>query len=411
MRDFSGPEKAHRDAVLASIRSTFTSFGYVEIETPMLERLQYLLGGQGGENEKMLYKVLKRGLTEDDRCAAASLDDLCDLGLRYDLTLPLARYFASHRGQLPRTLRCIQIGPVWRAERPQKGRFRQFIQCDIDVLGEPSYLAEVELIVATITALRSLGLHDLTVRLNDRRLLREVLTACRLPATAHSDVLIIVDKLDKIGKTRVAHELHEKIGADAADHLLEVLTALRHESPGPATDLLGPHKRKIDEFVSELHRIEEGVRAGLSIDPPTLQFDPTLVRGMGYYTGSIFEIMLAGAPGAIAGGGRYDSMVGRFVGEDVPACGFSIGFERITDLATVPSLNGRTKLALLYDSDVDVGSLVQAQHALIEDGYSVRLMEKPKRLANTLKALAVEGFSGVVEIGEDGHLSPVHSIQ
>ncbi|MFM6975132.1 MAG: histidine--tRNA ligase, partial [Agromyces sp.] len=327
MRDFLPAEKARRERVLASIRSSYRAHGFDEIETPVMEDADRLHSGLGGDNEKLAFAVMKRGLTEADLAAAAASGDalaLADLGLRFDLTVPLARFYASHRAELPPVFRALQIAPVWRAERPQKGRYRQFVQCDIDIIGDSSQLAEIELIAATVAALDALGLSGCRIRINDRRVLTALLANWGVPAEAHGRVLISLDKLDKLGAAGVAAELSQLNLAAAFDEVDRVTGTLEALASATWDSIAHSAPEWLDgSSFTELQRL----RAALPDVP--LDFDPTLVRGMGYYTGTIFEISHPEVSYSLGGGGRYDGMIGRFLGQDVPACGFSIGFERI----------------------------------------------------------------------------------
>jgi histidyl-tRNA synthetase len=372
MRDFLPQEKEVRERTLATIREHFSRYGYQEIETPAVEELARLTTSDGGDNEKLIFRILKRNLA-----AAAGPAALADLGLRFDLTVPLARFYATNRAKLPEVFRAIQIGPVWRAERPQKGRFRQFTQCDLDVIGEPGVLAESELITATLHTLGALGLEGCTVRVNDRRLLVAMLAACGFDPGAYGRVLITVDKLDKIGLDGVDSELaaggHDRT---AIRRLLELLGESTYLPGGPVEDVTA-----IAAAVTSV--------AG----PQSVRLDPTLVRGMGYYTGPIFEIEHPASANSIAGGGRYDGMIGRFAGVDVPACGFSIGFERIVDLIKVDTAPTVPRMALVYGPDVDPGRLLRVQDEFISTGRAVRLVRTTKRLSRLLDSLREEGFT------------------
>jgi histidyl-tRNA synthetase len=392
MRDFLPEEKARREGVLAVIRDTFSSYGYREIETPVAEELSRLESGQGGDNEKLIFKILKRGL---DPSVPRPPAESADLGLRFDLTLPLARFYATHRGELPAVFRAIQIAPVWRAERPQKGRYRQFTQCDIDVLGEASALAEVELITATLAALDSLGIAGASVRLNDRRVLHGILDACGFAAALQPGVLISVDKLDKIGVAGVADELRGATPGEAADRLVGLLEVLAPRvASGAAADFdatLDALPAQAAAAAAELVAIRDALRRA---DPDAqVVADPTLVRGMGYYTGTIFELAHPASSSSVGGGGRYDGMIGRFAGTDVAGCGFSIGFERIVDLVDPARFTtGRRQVALVYDDGVDPGQLVATQRRLIGDGAQVRLVRRTRNLGHLLGSLQAEGF-------------------
>jgi histidyl-tRNA synthetase len=373
MRDFLPGIKERREAVLAAIRKEFSRYGYQEIETPVMEDLARLSSSDSGENERLIFRILKRNISDVPHSSG-----LADLGLRFDLTVPLARFYATNQSKLSEVFRSIQIGPVWRAERPQKGRFRQFTQCDMDVIGEPSILAEIELIAATLKTLASLGIDDARVRLNDRRLLHALLATCAFAASDYARVLIIVDKLDKIGLGGVRSELDA--GAFASDSANALIAALER----PADLLNGG-------AYADLITIAEAVEG--IVGPGSVRLDPTLVRGMGYYTGPIFEIEHPASGSSIAGGGRYDGMIGRFLNADVPACGFSIGFERIVDLVRLNVSTSESKLALLYDSDVEPRQLVLLQHAFTAEGFSVRLTPSAKRLSGLLDSLKTEGFT------------------
>jgi histidyl-tRNA synthetase len=417
MRDFLPADKAVREGVMAAIRESFASYGYREIETPVAEDLDRLTSGQGGDNEKLVFRILRRGLDPD---AAVLVSEAADLGLRFDLTVPLARFYATHRAELPAVFRSVQIAPVWRAERPQKGRYRQFTQCDIDVLGEASDLAEVELISATLATLQRIGIPGASVRINDRRILLGLLDACGFPPESHLQVLIVVDKLDKVGVAGVADELRAGGGGGpAVDRLLELLEDLA--AAGPAdTDRSDTDRSDTDSFDTDsfdatlalLPGAVAGPAAGLARIREAVQraspgarliADPTLVRGMGYYTGPIFELSHPSSSGSVGGGGRYDGMIGRLSGTDVPACGFSIGFERIVGLVDPARFaSGRRQVALVYESAPEraapTGILVGWQRHLIEGGANVRLVARTRHLARLLDGLAGEGFEAYATI-------------
>lgn len=407
MRDFLPAEKARREHALGVIRRSFSAHGFDEIETPVVEDVERLHSGLGGDNEKLSFSVLKRGLDGDDLTAAIDSGDLlslADLGLRFDLTVPLARFYATHRAELPPVFRSIQIAPVWRAERPQKGRYRQFVQCDIDIIGEASQLAEVELITATAAALEALGLTDCTIRINDRRILNGLLEYCGFDETRWPQVLISIDKLDKIGADGVVAELAEG-GADAAAVLGGILSDLEpHLADGgveltvEAITSILPEGMDTDA-VADL----EALAHALDTLPPgvALRFDPTLVRGMGYYTGTIFEIAHPGSGSSVGGGGRYDGMIGRFLGTDVPAAGFSIGFERVVDLIEVPEDASAESVVLVYDPSVPLDRLVAIKSELIARGHRVRLDRRAKNLKAVLDRAAAAGFRSFAFVDAD----------
>jgi histidyl-tRNA synthetase len=378
MRDFLPAEKAKRESVLGVIKGVYSSFGFQEVETPALENLDRLTSGQGGDNEKLAYRVMKRGAELDSALESLeSVDVLADLGLRFDLTVPLTRFYATNRSSLPTVFKAIQMGPVWRAERPQKGRYRQFVQCDIDIIGDDSVLAEIELLNASLAALDALGLSKAVIRVNHRELLLSLLDSFGVKEVDRSSALITLDKLDKIEVAGVVSELRERLGDSVAEKANAWLLAADLTVPSVLSPLFS------------------------TVDAGRLRFDPTLVRGMGYYTGTIFEIEMPGEGSAIGGGGRYDGMVGKWLGTDVPAVGISIGFERVVDLvaATTPT-NG--VLLVLEDSRVEcIKNAVRFQKELIAKGKSVRLELKPKKLNILLDSMLEAGFSQFALVGSD----------
>lgn len=401
MRDFLPAPKLRRERLLSRIVSAYQQRGFSLIETPVLEDLSRLTSGMGGDNEKQAFRVLRRGLTPARFAEATAETDLCDLGLRYDLTVPLSRFYATHQAELPTPFRAIQTGPVFRAERPQKGRYRQFVQCDIDIVGEPGLLAECELVTATAAALRTVGLEGFHIRVNDRRLLDAVLASCGVPAEDIPQALISVDKLDKIGVEGVLSELSASLPADAVSGLGEFLGRAVASAGVPLSreavaGVLGPIPAP--EALDSLTELAEAVSAWE--DAPELRFDASLVRGMGYYTGTIFEIAHPDFPSSVGGGGRYDGMIGRFLGRDVPACGFSIGFERLLDLLpeTDEELGG---LVLLADRDVPLGRLVAAKARLAAAGRRVTVARAGKRTARILDQFSAEGFDAVARLHAD----------
>ncbi|GAA1438683.1 histidine--tRNA ligase [Leifsonia poae] len=398
MRDFLPADKARREHALGVIRRTFSAHGFDEIETPVVEDVARLHSGLGGDNEKLAFSVLKRGLDADDLTAAIDSGDLLsltDLGLRFDLTVPLARFYATHRAELPPVFRAIQIAPVWRAERPQKGRYRQFVQCDIDIIGEASQLAEVELITATAAALDALGLKDCTIRINDRRILNGLLEYCGFAASRWPQVLISIDKLDKIGAAGVVGELSAD-GADSAAVLGGILEQLEPHLADGGVALTVEAITSIlpDGIDTDAIAALEGLAHALDTLPSgvTLRFDPTLVRGMGYYTGTIFEIAHPGSGSSVGGGGRYDGMIGRFLGSEVPAAGFSIGFERVVDLVELPTGGAEDAIVLVYDAAVPLDRLLAVKSELIASGRRVRLEKRTKNLKALLDRAGASGF-------------------
>ncbi|HIS33006.1 MAG TPA: histidine--tRNA ligase [Candidatus Limivivens intestinipullorum] len=402
MKDILPREMEIRDYVIRLIKETYASFGFSSIETPGVEHIENLSSKQGGENEKLIFKILKRGeklkLSE-----AESEADLVDGGLRYDLTVPLSRYYANNANNLPSPFKALQMGNVWRADRPQRGRFRQFMQCDIDILGEPSILAEIELILATSTLVGKLKFSDFTIRINDRRILKAMAASCGFPEESFDTVFIILDKMDKIGPDGVAKELAEE-GFDQAgiDAYMELF---RNVTP----DLAGIRYlgEKLSGFLDEkiaqdLVTIIESVDAVKTANF-RLVFDPTLVRGMSYYTGPIFEISIDGFSGSVGGGGRYDEMIGRFTGTQTCACGFSIGFERIVMLLMekdfqVPGAG--EKIAYLLEKGISREKMLEAfREAESERAQgrqvSMNMMKKNKKFQK--EQLAAEGYAQIRE--------------
>ena len=412
MRDFLPADKARREHALGVIRGVYRAHGFDEIETPVVEDYDRLHAGLGGDNEKLSFSILKRGIRPEQFAAAAEQGDaeaLADLGLRFDLTVPLSRFYATHRAELPPVFRSIQIAPVWRAERPQRGRYRQFVQADIDIIGEPGLLAEVELISASSQALAELGLEGCVIRVNDRRILFGLLEHCGFAADDHDRALITIDKLDKIGAPGVVAELSE-IDAAAAERVGEVLLGVEPRLAGDGIAL-----RRADiaavlpdaEDGSDLElgignlaalgdAIAEALPAGVAV-----RFDPTLVRGMGYYTGTIFEVAHPGSGSSVGGGGRYDGMIGRFLGQDVPAVGFSIGFERIVDLIELPDADGADAVVLVHDAEVPLETLGSLKRELVAGGYRVRLEKRQKNMKALLARVAAEGWSRFAAVRAD----------
>jgi histidyl-tRNA synthetase len=390
MRDLLPAEKAKREHAFAVIRAVYRSHGFDEIEAPALEDYDRLHAGLGGDNEKLSFSVLKRGIGPEQWAAAAEVEGIADLGLRYDLTVPLARFYATNQGALPPVFRAVQIGPVWRAERPQKGRYRQFVQCDIDVLGEEGPIAELELIAATSAVLDALGLEGASIRINDRRVLNRLLLTWGVTVESASQALITIDKLDKIGVAGVVTELGEQ-GVDTAG-LDEAFGELAAAGWDLAVD--PPAWLDVDAY-TELLALKD------ALPDVELVFDPTLVRGMGYYTGTIFEISHPSSTSSLGGGGRYDGMIGRFLGREVPAVGFSIGFERIVELLPDRSV-GTVATALLHDPEVPASALLAAKREVQEAGGRVRLERARKNRRAQLDALAADGFTHVAVVTADG---------
>src|SRR5688572_13332046 len=383
-RDFAPSQKRAKERLIARIRDRYLKYGFEEIETPAVEPIENLRGSEGGENLALIFQIMRRGLTPEDLNKKNALDDLADLGLRYDLTVPLARYYASNRAALPAVFKSIQIGPVWRAEKPQKGRYRQFTQCDIDILGESSFIAEIELILATLEAVADAGLPGATVKLNDRRLLDAALEEAGLSAAERPRALITIDKIDKIGLDGVIESLEESFPGEKGSKLAGLL---RNPSRNASV---------------ELEEILSAVRTVAGTD--SISFDPTLVRGMGYYTGPIFEVRHPASPGSVAGGGRYDNMVGKFVGEQVPACGFSIGLDRLMEITSQDEPAGAEKLervALMFDERDALADVLARHRQLLESGRIVRLVRSPRNKQRLFDELRQAGYQGVQRLRDD----------
>ena len=376
MRDFLPQDKLKREQLIGTVIQSYVARGFQQIETPVLEDLSRLTSGQGGDNEKLVFKVQKRG--EEFTQALEQGNELADLGLRFDLTVPLTRFYASNHAKLPRVFKAIQTGPVFRAERPQKGRYRQFIQCDIDIIGDDSILAELELLSASLAALAAIGITDATIRVNHRELLRANIQSLGIAADDALAAMIIIDKLDKIGIEGVARELAERFGEAVGTAASSWLAAID---------------------AADIPEVLLPIWEGLGARAKSLRFDPTLVRGMGYYTGSIFEIEHPGSGSSIGGGGRYDGMVGKWLGTDAPAVGISLGIERIVDLIPKQESLADAVVLILEPGTAALALLLQQQ--LIAAGKTVRLERRPKNLKALLEQLGENGFREFAIVSEN----------
>ena len=406
MKDIMPDEMQIRDYVQSVIKETYRAFGFTPIETPCMEDIANLSNKQGGENEKLIFKVLKRG--EKLKLETAQSEaDLVDFGMRYDLTVPLCRYYANHANDLPSPFKALQMGNVWRADRPQRGRYRQFMQCDIDILGEPSNLAEIELILATTTTLGKLGFKNFEIRINERRILKAMAAYSGFAEEEFDTVFIILDKMDKIGLEGVAEELaKEGYAQEAIDKYLSLFAGVEQAEDGISylADTLGDYLDA--EIVQNMKEIASAVNA-TKMASFELVFDPTLVRGMSYYTGTIFEIAIPEFGGSCGGGGRYDKMVGNFTGKDVPACGFSIGFERIVMLLMergykVPT--SKEKKAFLIEKNMPQEGMLKVL-ALAkkerENGRQVMIVNMKKNKKFQKEQLAEQGYTEITECYRD----------
>ena len=406
MKDVMPAEMEIRDYLIGLIKDTYKTFGFQSMETPCVEHIENLCSKQGGDNEKLIFKILKRGekLKIDE---AKEENDLVDGGLRYDLTVPLARYYSNHANELPSPFKALQIGSVWRADRPQKGRFRQFVQCDIDILGEASNLAEIELILATTAMLGKLDFKNFTVCINDRNILKSMAAYSGFKEEDYDEVFIVLDKMDKIGPEGVEAELIEM---GYTSESVKTYLSLFDEV---ASDVSGVRylKEKLGDYLSDetadgLELIMSSVEAAKECDFK-LQFTPTLVRGQSYYTGTIFEVTMDDFGGSVAGGGRYDKMIGKFTGQDTPACGFSIGFERIVMLLLengykVPG--GRQKKAYLLEKKLPKEAMLKVlalAKADREAGRQVLIVNMKKNKKFKKEQLIEEGYTEIVDCYAD----------
>ncbi len=402
MRDILPEEMQIRDYVISVIKETYGKFGFTSIETPCVENIANLTNKQGGDNEKLIFKILKRG--EKLNVAEATTEEsVVDSGLRYDLTVPLVRYYSNNAANLPSPFKALQMGNVWRADRPQRGRYRQFMQCDIDIFGEPTNLAEIELILATTTTLGKLGFQGFEIRINDRQILKAMAAYSGFPEESYDSVFITLDKMDKIGLEGVEQELLEKgFGGESVDKYLTLYRELEKQENGVAY-LAETLQGVLEPSVAEgLQEIIDSVTATKAADFKMV-FDATLVRGMSYYTGTIFEIALPGFGGSCGGGGRYDKMVGKFTGNDVPACGFSIGFERIVLLLTESGFQipGKPKkTAFLIEKGVGgerLCEIIAKAQAARKEGAQVLVVRMNKNKKFQKDQLIAEGYEDFME--------------
>ena len=406
MKDMLPKEMEIRDYVIQLIKDTYKTYGFTSMETPCVEHIENLCSKQGGDNEKLIFKILKRGekLKIDE---AKEENDLVDGGLRYDLTVPLARYYANHSNELPAPFKALQIGNVWRADRPQKGRFRQFMQCDIDILGEPGNLAEIELILATTAMLGKLNFHNFTVCINDRNILKAMAAYSGFKEEDYDEVFIILDKMDKIGAEGVAAELQEmgytkenvETYLQLFDEVAPNVEGIRYLKEKLGDDLSDQTADGMDMIISSVEAAKECEF--------NIKFDPTLVRGQSYYTGTIFEVTMDDFGGSVAGGGRYDKMIGKFTGQDTPACGFSIGFERIVMLLLengyeVPK-KGSKKAYLLEKNMPKEGLLkvLSLAKADREAGRQVLIVNMKKNKKFQKEQLTADGYEEIIDCYAD----------
>src|SRR5437879_9701406 len=422
MRDFLPDDVRRRQYVIDVVRRVYERYGFEPLETPALENIETLTGKYGEEGNKLIYKVLRRGEGESS--------GETDLALRYDLTVPLARVVAEHRGKLPKFFKRYQIQPVWRADRPARGRFREFYQCDVDVLGSKSMVVEAELISAASDALVALGFNDFTIRLNHRQVLSGILDQAGVPCDKHNDALISLDKMDKAGPEGVARELSDRGIVDAsavklmrffeglagAEHAVELLdlkgagdgrAAYNADVFGRLVEFIGSHELGAGG-VDDLRQILK-FTSGSAVRPQ-IKLDPTLARGLAYYTGAIIEINVADLAGSLGGGGRYDNLVGMFLGKDIPACGFSLGLERIIvvmserNMFPTALISSPADVMVTVWNEDSVDESIALATELRSKGLRVDLYPEADKLAKQFKYASSRGIPFVAIVGEDERL-------
>jgi histidyl-tRNA synthetase len=380
-QDILPQEMELRNYVQYVIRNTYIEKGFMQIQTPSIESIELLTNSDGGENLRMLFKILKRGDKLD--LSVTEEDQLVDLGLRFDLTLPLSRYYANNRGQLPMPFKAIQMGDVWRGEKPQKGRYRQFMQCDVDIIGDPSIVSEVELLTTVPEAIKRLGFDNFEIKINDRRILKYIVNQAGIEDENFESVCITLDKADKIGIEGVKEELLEKnIEAGKIDALTKNMSI------------------ELSQIEDEAARSIERIISIVSKYYP-ISFDPTLVRGMGYYTGAIFEIQSNEFKGSLGGGGRYDTLLNKFQNDPIPAVGFSIGFERIIDLLKTKEMDvtKKEKCALVFIEDEYLEKAVEISQNLISENKVTSIYQvKKNKIGKKINRLESEGFNEIIVI-------------
>ena len=392
MRDLLPREQALRDYIQGQILATYRAAGFQRISTPILEDMENLDKSDGGDNLNLIFRIMKRGDKLAEALAKNPVDEkeLCDLGLRYDLTLPLSRYYANNRNSLPSPFKCIQIDKVYRAERPQRGRLREFVQCDIDILGSDSWCCEIELISVTAKALSKIGIGEFTVRVNDRRVLRNSLLTMGFPEDSLDTVSVSFDKLDKIGADGVAAELREK---GMPEEAVNSLSGLLAKGKLTLDDMAQYCSEDAKETLEQLRTIIE--TADKLSDSYTVEFDPSLVRGQGYYASKQFG-------GTVAGGGRYDNLIGRFTGDTVPAVGFSIGFERIFSIVTENNIQlagSRRKVAILHSPEAILEAIAKSDELQAESDVTLIAAANRKKADKAYSKAKQQGFDEIIKIG------------
>ena len=399
MQEYLPEAAAQRDRLMNIILETYTASGFTRIYTTAIESAETLDKSDGGDNLNLIFRIMKRGDKLAEALAKSPVDEknLCDLGLRYDLTLPLSRYYANNRNSLPSPFKCIQIDKVYRAERPQRGRLREFVQCDIDILGSDSWCCEIELISVTAKALSRIGIGEFTVRVNDRRVLRNSLLTMGFPEDSLDTVSVSFDKLDKIGADGVAAELREKGMPESA---VEALSGLLSKGNLTLDDMAQYCSEDAKETLEQLRTIIE--TADKLSDGYTVEFDPSLVRGQGYYTGTVFEVASKQFGGTVAGGGRYDNLIGRFTGDTVPAVGFSIGFERIFSIVTENNIQlagSRKKTAILHSPEAILEAIAKSDELQTDSDVTLIAAANRKKADKAYSKAKQQGFDEIIKIG------------
>lgn len=387
MRDILPQEMFLREYVLNIMKETYKKFGFNSIETPIVEHIENLTNKSGGDNEKLIFKILKRG-EKLDLNNIVDETSLVDSGLRYDLTVPLTRYYSNNESLLETPFRSLQIGNVFRAERPQKGRFREFLQCDIDILGEKTNLAEIELITAVITFLKKLDFKDFTIKINDRKILKAMVLYAGFLEGDISKVLISLDKMDKIGIDGVKDELLS-LGYNESN-VIKFLDLFNNEID------IDSFTKIINVDLGVVNNLKEIIDITSNITDARIIFDPTLVRGMNYYTGPIFEIKVEEISSAIGGGGRYDEMISKYSNLDTPACGFSIGFERLILILKERGFKvpiSSTKIALIINDNSNKLEVIKEANSLRKDNVVVKVVKRSKNFKHQIEVLEENNYT------------------
>jgi histidyl-tRNA synthetase len=402
MRDFLPDDVRRREYVIGVIADVYRRYGFEPLETPAVENIETLMGKYGEEGDRLIFRILKRG--EEGKSGEA------DLALRYDLTVPLARVVAQYRAQLPKFFKRYQVQPVWRADRPQKGRFREFYQCDVDAIGSTSLVIEAELLGAAADVLSRLGFAGFTIRLNHRQALRGLLEVAGIPTSRHGEALVSLDKLDKIGRESVAAELFTRglLSVDRALNLIDLFATTTETTNAAVLDRMRSDMRGHDSGASAVTDLEQIVSlTEMTSAQGRVRVDPSLARGLSYYTGAIFEIVVPDLAGSLAGGGRYDELIGMFLGQHVPACGISLGLERILvvmaernmfppDLTSAPA----DVMVTIWNADAAADAIRLARE-LREHGLRVDVYPEPDKIGKQFKYADSRGIRFVTVVGEE----------